>query len=233
MSANGPPPSWVSSEIATAKRICSMTTTHGLNRTAAQTSTGRGAKPSVRCPGASVSRVAVARVRPCATSSTRRCVQARLQDLWLSMARGASSITEAPWEGTTRPRVVRKEEPSIIAAYVSETSTPPTTAPTVAITNNRQTSLTSRRRPPRKRTTSQPTRATSTESASPSRMETSIARPAVTFASAKATVRATSVTVQRGRGASRSAMTPTPTAGNHAAVAPVSWPMRSATAPAT
>ena len=80
---------------------------------------------------------------------------------------------------------------------------------------------------------SQPTRATSTESASPSRMEASIARPAVTFASAKAIVRATSVTAQRGRGASRSAMTPTPAAGNHAAVAPVSRPMRSAAAPAT
>ncbi len=72
MSENGPPPVWVITEMATAKTTCSTTTTQGLKRTAAHTSTGSGAKPRVRCPGARVSSVAAARVAHCEASSTRR-----------------------------------------------------------------------------------------------------------------------------------------------------------------
>ena len=108
MSEKGPPPSWVRSEMAMAKIACSTTTTEALKRTAAHTSTGRGAKPSVRCPGARVRMVAVISVRPCASSSMRCTPNIRPGDRKLSRANGASRSTDAAWDGTTRLRVRQK-----------------------------------------------------------------------------------------------------------------------------
>ena len=142
-----------------------------------------------------VSRVAVARVTHCASSSMRRTPSVRPRARRPSSASGTNSSIEAAWDGTTSPKVVRKERSSS-TAYVDAIRTPAVVAPAAAIANSRHTSLTSRRRRPMNRMISQPTRATSTESARPSSNETPKDRPIVKLASAKATVSAARVAGQ-------------------------------------
>ena len=166
------------------------TTAQALNRTAAHTSTGSGAKPSVRYPGASVSIVAAAQ-RQALRSPARRARRPRAAPGTVAQQRqrreqqhrgGVGGHHQA--EGAPEGGVQRRRRPGRSAPR-------PRGRPMVAMPNSRQTSLTSRIRRPIEAGPPGPRPPPPRRSPPPrgaARLPTD--RPRVKLASAKATVRA-------------------------------------------